>query len=157
MLGEWKNLDVIQTSFISLTLKRTVKNNNQFPSLVFACFSGFAASLSSVGALELEPIGRYGQTDSAAFDESAAEIPTYDPVSKRLFVTNAATASVDAIDLTDPENDGIEGPTVFGPPQTAGTNFNWVSITASEEEGFDSFAGSEGAFNVFDNQVGGGQ
>lgn len=60
-------------------------------------------------------------------------------------------------DLTDPENDGIEGPTVFGPPQTAGTNFNWVSITASEEEGFDSFAGSEGAFNVFDNQVGGGQ
>jgi DNA-binding beta-propeller fold protein YncE len=122
VLREWKNLDLIQTSFISITLKRTVKNNNQFPSFVCACFSGFAASLSSVGALELEPIGRYGQTDSDAFDESAAEIPTYDPVSKRLFVTNAATASVDAIDLTDPENptllfsisladDGISGPT----------------------------------------------
>ncbi len=60
-------------------------------------------------------------------------------------------------DLTDPENDGVEGVTDFGPPQTAGTNFNWVSIRANQEEYFGGFgAANEGAFDLFDNQVGGG-
>jgi hypothetical protein len=60
-------------------------------------------------------------------------------------------------DLTDPENDGIEGPTIPGVPQTAGTNFNWLSISASSENYFGNFGGSEGAFDIFDNMVGGGQ
>lgn len=60
-------------------------------------------------------------------------------------------------DLTDPEDDGIQGPTEIGPPQTAGENFNWVSITASSEEYFGEFgAATEGAFDIFDNQIGGG-
>lgn len=48
-------------------------------------------------------------------------------------------------DLTDPEND-IDDST------SAGANFNWISATASSEPYF----GSEGAFDVFDNQVGSG-
>ncbi|MFP6874094.1 MAG: discoidin domain-containing protein, partial [Verrucomicrobiales bacterium] len=60
-------------------------------------------------------------------------------------------------DLTDPENDGIEGPTIPGPPQSAGTNFNWLSISASIENYFGNFGGSEGAYDIFDNTVGGGQ
>ena len=60
-------------------------------------------------------------------------------------------------DLTDPEDDGIDGPTIPGVPQTAGTNFNWLSISASSENYFGDFGGSEGAFDIFDNTVGGGQ
>lgn len=48
-------------------------------------------------------------------------------------------------DLTDPEDD-IDDST------TAGANFNWISATASSEPNF----GGEGAFDVFDNQVGSG-
>ncbi|MDG1070111.1 MAG: hypothetical protein P8P32_00760 [Akkermansiaceae bacterium] len=63
-------------------------------------------------------------------------------------------------DLTDPENDGIEGDTVpatVDDPQTAGTNFDWVSITASTEQYFSGFgAQGEGSFDLFDNQIGGG-
>jgi hypothetical protein len=59
-------------------------------------------------------------------------------------------------DLTDPENDGVEGPTMFGPPQTAGTGFNWLSINASGENYFSGHGGSEGAFDLFDNTTGSG-
>ena len=44
-------------------------------------------------------------------------------------------------DLTDPENDGVDG---------AHTNWNWTSIDASSEEKWTH----EGSFNVFDNKVG---
>lgn len=46
-------------------------------------------------------------------------------------------------DLTDPENNGSDA---------TGANFNWVTITASSE----NYWTAEGAFNVFDNQVGQG-
>ena len=38
------------------------------------------------------------------FDDSAAEILSYDPLTKRLFVTNGATNSIDVIDISDPSN-----------------------------------------------------
>ena len=83
-----------------------------------------------------------------------------DPESK----SNVATITlIDGLlggDLTDPEDDGTEGDTIFANGdvgQTAGTNFNWVSITANAEEYFGSFGGSEGSFDMFDNLTGGGQ
>ena len=45
------------------------------------CLPGALCITSQSEAIELEPIGRYGQTDPEVFDASAAEIPTYDPVS----------------------------------------------------------------------------
>lgn len=45
------------------------------------CLTGALCITSQSEAIELEPIGRYGQTDPEVFDASAAEIPTYDPVS----------------------------------------------------------------------------
>lgn len=83
-----------------------------------------------------------------------------DPNSKSDVATITTIAALLGGDLTDPEDDGIEGETVFGAgdtPQTAGTNFNWIGITASSEEYFGNFGGSEGFFDVFDNQIGGGQ
>ena len=49
-------------------------------------------------------------------------------------------------DLTDPENDGIDG------TDGAAGNWNWTSIAASS----DGQWGGEGAWNAFDNKVGGG-
>ena len=51
------------------------------------------------------------------------------------------TAALIGGDLTDPEDDGVDG---------AHTNWNWTSISASSEEKWTS----EGSFNVFDNKVG---
>lgn len=68
-------------------------------------FTITAASLVSTPAMadsllgiDLMPIGVY---HSGVFDESAAEIPAYDPASKRLFIVNA-TRGVDVLDIADP-------------------------------------------------------
>ncbi len=42
--------------------------------------------------------------ETGIFDESAAEIPAYDPATKRLFVTNSFASRVDVVDITDPNN-----------------------------------------------------
>jgi len=57
-------------------------------------------------------------------------------------------------DLTDPEDDGIDT------EDTAGTNFNWVEITSSSKSYFTDATGggpNEGAFDAFDNKIGGGE
>ena len=56
-------------------------------------------------------------------------------------VLGSGTTALLGGDLTDPENDGSD---------VTGANFNWVAITASSE----NYWTLEGAFNVFDNQVG---
>ena len=55
----------------------------------------------------------------------------------------AGTAALRGGDLTDPENNGVDG---------AMTNWNWIAITASSENSWTA----EGAYNIFDNLVGGG-
>ena len=61
-------------------------------------------------------------------------------------ILGTGTSSLIGGDLTDPEDDGVDGT-----DGTAG-NWNWTSILASSENAWTS----EGAYNVFDNQVGGG-
>ena len=51
--------------------------------------------------INLTPIGTYRTNQ---FNESAAEIPAFDPNSNRLFVVNAQAVSVDVLDITDPTN-----------------------------------------------------
>ena len=46
-------------------------------------------------------------------------------------------------DLTDPEDDGVDG---------AMTNWNWAAISATSENAWSA----EGAYNIFDNRVGPG-
>ena len=55
----------------------------------------------------------------------------------------AGTGALLGGDLTDPENNGVDG---------AMTNWNWVSINATSENAWVT----EGAYNVFDNKVGAG-
>ncbi len=60
-------------------------------------------------AISMVRIGRYTQADEAAAiavylddDLSAAEIPAFDPASKRLFVVNGQKTGIDVLDLADP-------------------------------------------------------
>ncbi|MDC3186562.1 Ig-like domain-containing protein [Candidatus Pelagibacter sp.] len=62
-------------------------------------------------------------------------------ISYSVEVLGTGTAALIGGDLTDPEDDGVDG---------AHTNWNWTSISASSEEKWTS----EGSFNVFDNKVG---
>ena len=48
-----------------------------------------------------KPIGTY---ETGIFDDSAAEIGAYDPLTQRLFVTNGANNTIDILDINDPTN-----------------------------------------------------
>jgi hypothetical protein len=50
--------------------------------------------------IELSALGTY---HSDVFDASAAEIVAHDPATQRLFAVNAAAATVEVLDVTDPE------------------------------------------------------
>lgn len=53
-------------------------------------------------------------------------------------------------DITDRDNDGNDS-------TPTGTGFDWTSITSSLEPYFSSPTDAEGAFNIFDNKIGGGE
>ncbi len=65
----------------------------------------YVATLMSISAAqaapraELELLGSYS---TGLFAQGAAEIPAFDALTKRAFVVNAAAATVDVLDLTDP-------------------------------------------------------
>ena len=61
---------------------------------------GCGATQIHAEGLQLSVLGTF---DTGQFDESAAEIPAYDPASQRLFVVNA-TKGVDIISIADPTN-----------------------------------------------------
>lgn len=80
-----------------------------------------------------------------------------DPTDSNSFTAQPEITFLPALlggDLTDPEDDGIDT------ENSAGENFNWVSISSSEKSFFsDATAGgvNEGSFDIFDNKVGGGE
>ena len=51
--------------------------------------------------IRLTPIGSF---ETGIFDESAAEIAAYDSASQRLFVVNANSASIEVLDIQNPNN-----------------------------------------------------
>ncbi len=84
--------------------------------------ASFAMAAPPVKEIGLTLLGTYAQPNpAAAFDESAAEISAYDPLSKRLFVTNGAAGTIDVLDLSNPSTpvllDQID---VSGPVGTGG-------------------------------------
>jgi hypothetical protein len=52
-------------------------------------------------SIQLTPIGRYS---TGIFDGGAAEIPAFDPISQRLFVTNGDTGNIDVLNFSNPSN-----------------------------------------------------
>ncbi|MFC3688318.1 choice-of-anchor I family protein [Aquipuribacter hungaricus] len=65
-------------------------------------------------AVGLEPLGTYA---GGGFEESAAEIPAFDPGTDRVFVVNAQAGTVDVLDVSDPTT-----PTKVGELATPGAN-----------------------------------
>jgi hypothetical protein len=65
-----------------------------------AVASLLALSASPALAVDLTPLGVYRH---GGFGKSASEITTYDPASKRLFVTNSETRAIDVLDISDVE------------------------------------------------------
>src|ERR1044072_8423665 len=64
---------------------------------VAAAHAGDAHAADGKGHLKLQPLGTYD-----AGTAGSAEIVSYDATSKRLFLVNAATATVDILDVRDP-------------------------------------------------------
>ncbi|RUR81719.1 alkaline phosphatase [Chlorogloeopsis fritschii PCC 6912] len=62
------------------------------------------ALATPVNAVLLKPIGTYS---TGLFDAGAAEIPTYDPKTQRLFVVNGASNSIDVISIKEPTNPSL--------------------------------------------------
>ena len=50
---------------------------------------------------QLRQLGTFG---TGLFDQSAAEIPAYDPNTQRVFVVNANSATIDVLDISNPTN-----------------------------------------------------
>lgn len=78
----------------------------QFGHTVLATMFGFTISTNGAAqapkpneALTLTRLATY---ITGIFDESAAEIVTYDPETQRLFIVNAQAATLDVLDLRDP-------------------------------------------------------
>lgn len=49
-------------------------------------------------------LSKIGAAQTNVFEQSAAEIPAFDPASQRLFVTNASTGAIDVFNLANPAN-----------------------------------------------------
>lgn len=70
----------------------------------------------------------------------------------KLTVLGTGTNSLIGHDVTDHDNDGVEGAN----PNTSG--FDWVTISSTVKPYFSGFGDqTEGAFDLFDNKVGGGE
>jgi alkaline phosphatase len=65
---------------------------------------GINAPVEPAGALRLTPVATYA---SGVFDDSAAEIVTYDPASQRLFTVSSAGDLIRVLDASDPEGNGL--------------------------------------------------
>ena len=94
--------------------------------LLTACGGSDDPIESTPTSLNLVKIGSYTHTGG----EAAAEIPAYDPQSKRLFVVNGALGSVDVLDLSNPA-----APRLVGSISTAslGANLGAVNSVAVHE------------------------
>ncbi|EWY37864.1 hypothetical protein N825_15800 [Skermanella stibiiresistens SB22] len=73
----------------------------------------------------LTPLGSF---ETGIFNESAQEIPAYDPLTQRLFVSNDGELTVDFIDISDPEAPARVGQGDIGSIEGAG-GVNSVAVS----------------------------
>lgn len=70
--------------------------------LIVAPLAVLASLLHTASAGQPPKLRVLGSYHSGLFNVGGAEIPTYDPVTRRAFVVNAGSATVDVLDLRDP-------------------------------------------------------
>ncbi|MFE4104884.1 choice-of-anchor I family protein [Almyronema epifaneia] len=74
-------------------------HTSKFLGLVASSLTLGALALPATADVQLTPVGGYLTN---VFNEGAAEISAYDPVTQRLFVTNANANTIDIINIGDP-------------------------------------------------------
>ncbi|WP_126148045.1 choice-of-anchor I family protein [Synechococcus elongatus] len=78
--------------------------------------------------IQLSVLGTFA---TGSFDQGAAEIPAYDPISQRLFVVNAQNSRVDVLDISDPTRPTLIGfidTSSFGSPNSVAIQNGLVAI-----------------------------
>ncbi|MBO1110590.1 choice-of-anchor I family protein [Bordetella petrii] len=103
------------------------------PLLLAACGSGSddddeqspsPAAEASQHIASVDFIGRY---ESGSYGVSAAEIPAYDPATRRAFVVNALSGKIDVLDLSTPASPAHIG-TLDAEAVSAGAEINSVAV-----------------------------
>ncbi|NET38029.1 MAG: hypothetical protein F6K19_39535 [Cyanothece sp. SIO1E1] len=86
-------------------------------------------------SITLSPIGTFA---TGIFDESAAEIPAFDPISQSLFVTNGDSDAIDILDLSDPTAptliDSIDLEPFGGGPNSVTVSNGIVAVAVENED-----------------------
>jgi DNA-binding beta-propeller fold protein YncE len=112
-----------------------VVSDNNFSTTQTTQFIALALNIvTSQPALNLTPIGTYA---TGQYNQSAAEIPAYDPASKRLFVVNAQNGKVDVVDASDPTNPTLItsiDTSAFGLPNSVAINQGIVAIAVENAD-----------------------
>src|SRR3546814_13617299 len=110
------------------------------PLLLAACGSGSddddepsppPAAEASQHIASVDFIGRY---ESGSYGVSAAEIPAYDPATRRAFVVNALSGKIDVLDLSTPASPAHMG-TLDAAAVLAGAELNSVAAIGSAAGG----------------------
>ncbi|MDJ0508604.1 MAG: choice-of-anchor I family protein [Crocosphaera sp.] len=96
-----------------MILSKYLRQILQLSVIVVCLLVGFSSSAQAM-RIGLSLLGTY---ETGIFDDSAAEIPAYDPNTRRLFVTNSANNGVDILDINNPTN-----PTFIGNIAAPGVN-----------------------------------
>jgi len=84
---------------LSVELFTTIMIIKKLISLLAPSAILLGAMTTPAAALTLKTLGSYS---TGIFNEGGAEIPTYDPVTQRLFVVNGGTSSIDILNISDP-------------------------------------------------------
>jgi hypothetical protein len=102
-----------------MTMLKILKSPLQLIFLVSGLLIAFPHSVQGM-QLSLNLLGTY---QTGIFDSSAAEIPAYDPMTNRLFVTSSATNTINILDISNPTT-----PTLFGTINLTGGGVNSVAV-----------------------------
>ncbi|EAZ91280.1 choice-of-anchor I family protein [Crocosphaera chwakensis] len=88
-------------------------------SIILGSFFTFSQSAQGM-KLSLNLLGTY---ETGIFDEGAAEIPAYDPISRRVFVVNGFANEITVLDINNPRN-----PIALSPISLTGGGVNSVAV-----------------------------
>ncbi|NET35960.1 MAG: hypothetical protein F6K19_28690 [Cyanothece sp. SIO1E1] len=102
-------------------------------------------------SITLNPIGTF---ETGIFDESAAEIPAFDPISQSLFVVNGDSDAIDVLDISDPTHPTLTNVidvSAFGAgPNSVAVSNGIVAIAVENEDdtapGTVTFFDADGTF-----------
>ncbi len=117
----------MKTSFVRVVLVAGIVAGSLIVGLESAGTRDKSITLSELGTYPAGPIAE-------VFDEGAAEIPAYDPQTKRAFVVNGLDDVVDIVDISDPASPAEVGEldvSPFGSPNSVAVSDGVVAVAST--------------------------